>query len=258
MKKLLCMLAAAAMLLSFAACEPEDQPDEGSTVEKVTIFIPDKLLVYGPEGTLMMETSMEYEKDWQKKESFTISYGSEANAVGMNVEMVYGDKSIVTQIPNVYRTESFHDENGRLSRQVTEYLNNLTLQKIENSYTYDEQGRRLTQETKTYYAGNEEPTTATQTFTYTETETGSKGTFTEGSITYIIEYNKEFRLTAQSTIVNDEEVTRTELTYDEHGNNVSSATYSNGQKISETRFTYKKVEISKETADRLPTFKRAN
>ena len=100
--------------------------------------------------------------------------------------------------------------------------------------------------------------TEIQTYTYEDTETGSKGTFTEGDTTYVLEYDKNDRLVAEVTITDGREVSREECEYDEHGNPVKAVTYERGQKVSEAEYTYKAVEVSEETANRLPHFNRDN
>ena len=69
---------------------------------------------------------------------------------------------------------------------------------------------------------------------------------------------KNYRPVAKVTITDGQEVSRTESEYDEHGNQVKTVTYDRGQKISEAEYTYKAVEVSEETANRLPHFNRDN
>ena len=262
MKRLLCALLVMTILLSFAACGKEKQ-------NKVTIYIPDT--DYIPEAETVSQTdtvsprlSVTYifEDGWQEKESFRVTYSGNVEILGVGKDaptMIFNGKTVITEIAGVYRSEATFDDNGRQISRITPFLTeNATVAKMEFTFTYDTHGRKLTQVTKYSYPDKAEPVIQTQTNTYTDTETGSKGTFTEGNTTYVLEYDKNYRLVAKITVTDGQEVSRTESEYDEHGNQISSVSYTYGQKSSQTRFTYKAVEVSEETVKRLPYFNREN
>ena len=254
MKKLFCVLLVMITLLPFAACGKEKQ-------NMVTIYIPDTDIQIDTDSTQRTVTYL-FEEGWQEKESFRVTYIGDTEIFGVGNDaptMIYNGKTVITEIAGVYRSEATYDDNGRQISRITPFLTeNATMATMEFAYTYDVQGRRLTQITKYYYPDKAEPVIKTQTYTYEETETGSKGTFTEGDTTYVLEYDKNYYLVAKATIAEGHEVSRTECEYDEHGNPVKAVTYDRGQKVSEAEYTYKAVEVSEETANRLPHFNREN
>ena len=256
MKKLLCVLLAMTVLLTLAACGQKKQ-------RKVTIYIPETDTVYQAD-TVSAPLSVTYifEEGWQEKESFRVTCSGDTEILGVGNDaptMIFNGKTIITEIAGVYRSEATYDDHGHQISRITPFLTeNATMAKMEFAFTYDAHGRRLTQVTKYSYPDKTEPVTEIQTYTYEETETGGKGTFTEGNTTYVLEYDKNYRPVAKVTITDGQEVSRTESEYDEHGNQVKTVTYDRGQKISEAEYTYKAVEVSEETANRLPHFNRDN
>ena len=80
----------------------------------------------------------------------------------------------------------------------------------------------------------------------------------EFAYTYVLEYDKNYYLVVKATITEGQEVSRTESEYDEHGNWIRSVSYAYGQKTFEQQYTYRAVEVTEETANRLPYFKRGN
>lgn len=262
MKRLLCVLLVTTMLLSFTACDKENQ-------NKVTIYIPDTDYIPDTEivsqaDTVSPQLSVThiFEEGWQEKESFRVTFSGNTEILGVGKDaptMIFNGKTVITEIAGVKRSEATYDENGHQISRITPFLTeNAAVAKMEITFTYDTYGRKLTQVTKYSYPDKAEPVIQTQTYTYTDTETGSKGTFTEGNTTYVLEYDRNYRLVAKTTVTDGQEVSRTESEYDEHGNQISSVSYTYGQKSLELRFAYKAVEVSKETANRLPYFNRAN
>ena len=254
MKKLFCVLLVMITLLPFAACGKEKQ-------NMVTIYIPDTDIQIDTDSTQRTVTYL-FEEGWQEKESFRVTYIGDTEIFGVGNDaptMIYNGKTVITEIAGVYRSEATYDDNGRQISRITPFLTeNATMATMEFAYTYDVQGRRLTQITKYYYPDKDEPVFETQTYTYEETETGSKGTFTEGDTTYVLEYDKNYYLVAKATIAEGHEVSRTECEYDEHGNWIRSVSYAYGKKTFEQQYSYKAVEVTEETANRLPYFKRGN
>ena len=250
MRKMLSILSVIVMLLSLSGCSGE---------KKVTIYIPQSSKVYVREdGQSATTIEYEFEEGWQDKENFTVTYRYAVALTNQNdITMVYGDKCMTTGLKGTAKTTTHYDENGRVTREINEYEHVVNdMEKLETTYTYDENGRTLTQHSQTYYTNREEPVLQTITYTYKETEQGSEGWATVGHITERLFYDKEYRLVRQSQLVNGEETNYTEREYDGRGNQISVATYFNGELISKSLITYKAVQVSKETADRLPQFPR--
>ena len=170
----------------------------------------------------------------------------------------YGDKSMVSEQTGISKNEVYYDDLGRVIRQVVTPSATSGVTKTETNTTYDAQGRLLTVETKTYNAGQDTPLVQTVTYTYTNTDTGSKGTAANSGITYEVEYDKNNRLLKNITTANGQEVSRIENTYDENGNVISSVQYAQGQILMETKTAYTAVEVSEEAAARLPQFRKGN
>lgn len=256
MKKLFCTLLVMTLFLSFAACGKE----KGNNV---TIYIPETDILYQAD-TVSSELTVTYifEEDWQEKESFRVTFSGDIEVLGVGKDvptMVFNGKTVITEIAGVKRSEATYDDHGRQISRITPFVTeNATIATMEFNYTYDDHGRRLTKVTKYHYPDKAEPVIETQTYTYEDTETGSKGTFCEGETTYGLEYDKNYRMVAEVTITDGREISRKESEYDEFGNPVKVITYAQGRKVSETVYTYKTVEVSAETAERLPYFGRSN
>lgn len=256
MKKLLCALLVITVLLSLAACGGERE-------SKVTVYIPETDIVYQADAdSSQLTVTYIFEEGWQEKESFRITFSGDIEVLGVGNDvptMIYNGKTVITEIAGVKRSEATYDDHGRQIFRITPFVTeSATIATMEFTYTYDDYGRMLTKVTEYRYPDKAEPVTETLTYTYEDTETGSKGTFCEGETTYVLEYDKSYRPVAQSTIVDGQELSRKEAEYDENGNPVKVITYAEGQKESETRYTYKAVEVSAETAARMPYFTRGN
>lgn len=238
MKKLTCALLLFTILLSFAAC------DGG---EKVTIYVPDKITEYAGGDTFV--TYLLYEENWQKKESFTVSY-SEGDTT-----ITYGDKHVMTRGDNT-QVDEYMDEKGNVvSRAV---LREPVSQLIQSVLTYDEHGRILTQITSTSFADGKDTYLPQVTFVYEETEQGSKGVGGQSGYVETYFYDKAYRLIGYSVTIMGMESTRTEYAYDRYGNRTESTVYVDGVLSTKSVTTYKAIEVSLEMADRLPQFKREN
>ena len=254
MKKLLCVLLAMTVLLSLAACGQEKQ-------RKVTIYIPEIDTLYQADRvSAPLSVTYIFEEGWQEKESFRMTCSGDTEILGVGNDaptMIFNGKTVITEIAGVYRSEATYDDNGRQISRITPFLTeNATMATMEFAYTYDALGRRLTQTTKYSYPDKAEPEIETQTYTYEDTETGSKGTYIQGNTTYVLEYDKQCNLVTKATITDGQEVSRTENEYDQYGNWIRSVSYAYGQKTFEQHYTYKAVEVTEETANRLPWFKR--
>jgi len=254
MKKLFCVLLVMTILLFTAACGKGKQ-------NMVTIYIPDTDIQFSTDS-VQLTVNYIFEEGWQEKESFRVTFRGDTEILGVGKDVpteIYNGNTIVTEIAGVRRSEATYDDHGRQISRITPFLSeNANMAIMEFAFTYDTLGRKLTQVTKYSYPDKAEPEIETQTYTYEDTETGSKGTYTEGNTTYVLEYDKQYNLVAKVTITDGQEVSRTENEYDEYGNWISSVSYACGQKISEQQYTYKTVEVTEETANRLPYFKREN
>lgn len=273
MKKLLCVLLAVTVLLALAACgeDPATNPATGENptkpAEKVTIYINDTMTILSPDGTQQVTARYIYEEGWQEKESFSVMFefddpegllGGQVNMADL-LKITYSEKFMVQETAGTSRLETVYDENGRAILTTTTYLmESAAFEKVEVATTYDEFGRITAQESKMYSRTDTEPesTTETITFVYTETDTGSECRNTEHSITTVQVYDKSYRLVCKSTIINGEEISRTEQEFDDAGNLIKTVNYSQGKKVSETAYTYTAVEVSAEFVQRMPQFKK--
>ena len=132
------------------------------------------------------------------------------------------------------------------------------MSKQEESYTYDAHGRRQTYEIKYYYDGSDTPTVQLRTYIYQNTQQGSRAQCTAYGVTETLIYNEKYQLISIRS-VNDgpEEIwTNIEYTYDRYGNLVEMAADLSGESSLRNVTTYKAVKVSRETADRLPQFRR--
>ena len=252
MKKLFCVLLVLITVLSLAACGKGEQ-------NMVAIYIPDTDVQIDPDSTIRTVTYL-FEEGWQEKESFRVTYSGDTEILGVGNDApsdVFSGNTIITEIAGVKRSEATYDQHGRQISRITPFISeNANMAKMEFTYTYDALGRRLSQTTKYSYPDKTE--IETQTYTYEDMETGSKGTCTEGNTTYVLEYDKNGKLIVKATITDGQEVSRTESEYDQHGNWIRLVSYAYGQKQFEQQYTYKVVEVTEETANRLPWFNRKN
>ena len=249
MKKLTCVLLIFVMVLAFAACGGDPATNNG-----VTIYVPDKLTVYMADGSVYANITYNYEEGWQNKESFSVTMGGDVEKLGGNSTLVYSDKKTVQDVSNGAVMENYFDAQGNTTKMVNLYADG---GRREVTYTYDDMGRTVSEEIKTYETANAEPEVTTQTYVYVETETGSKCTTETAYATSVAEYDKDGKLVAQSTYINGTEQSRTEIAYDAVGNVVSQASYSAGQKNMEMKYIWKAVQVSEEMAARLPQMKQA-
>lgn len=253
MKKLIVVLLAMSVLLSFAAC------GEGN---KVTIYVPDTMTITSPDGGQSAAAKYVFEEGWETKESFSVNLevtgleGVEENVSMMT--MVYSERTLVTEQVGGVRITTVFNEKGQTVSTTTENTRGETSVTMETTSTYDARGRKLTDQTKTSYGDQAEPVTTSVTYTYTDTDTGSEGRSEAGSMVSVLTYDKNDRLVCTSQILNGEEMSRTENTFNEAGNLICSKSYFEGKLVSTTETTFRTVEVSRETADRLPNFKRGN
>jgi len=248
MKKLTSILLVVVMMLALAACgEPEANGG-------VTIYIPDTVTVYQGDGTVFAAITYIFEEGWQDKESFNVTMGGDVDKMGGSGATVFSDKKTVQEVSNGAVAETYYDAQGNTTKMVNLYADG---GRREVTYTYDAKGRKVKEEEKMYETADAEPEVTTQTYVYTETETGSTCTMETGYATYVIKYDKNNRQVSQSMLVNGQEQSRTEVTYDAVGNMLGQANYYGEQKNMEMKYTWKAVQVSEEMAARLPQMKRA-
>ena len=257
MKKLLCVLLSGILLFALGACDLDrgsnGDDQEGGTV---TIYLTETMTNYVGNDTKSIELT--YEEGWENKEEFTATYNYKTgNPDAGTTTVTFKNKCTVMEVPGTLRGETRFDDNGRAISQVQELLSDSVLERTETTYTYDSYGRKLTEESKIYYKDREQPQIQSLTYSYTDTADGSKGVCNSWD-TYTLIYDSNYRLISQTATNGDVELSSIENTYDDDGRLVSVITYAHGEKMVETYYTYKAVEVSKEFANRFPQFKQYN
>ena len=246
MKKWIFAVLVLCALFSFAACDKED---------KVTIYIPEKMTITAGEGGETVTATYTFEEGWEAKESFTATLKI-AGLPGMEdapfVKMTYGNRTAEMEQTGTLRTTTVYNEKGLVISYTSEATGSGINLRTETTTTYDDRGRKLSEESRTRYNDQETPAVTT-VYTYTDTDTGSEGRSESGTV---LTYDKSDRMVCMTTTLYGEEVSRTENTYDEVGNLICTQTFAEGKLVTKTETTYRAVEVSKETADRLPNFKR--
>lgn len=246
MKKLFAALLVMAVLISFTACKTEEQ---------VTIYVPVSETEYTAEnGEPTSVIYFLYESGWAKKTSFTVSHSTDGKTAAENgTTYKYEDKHTTVDNSDM-QWDKYTDEQGRVVSERVLYKQ--TSQLIQTVRTYDESGRILTQVTSTAFLSGSDTYLPQVTFTYEETEDGSKGTGTQSGYTEVYTYDKNHRLVSYTTLILGTEQSRTEYTYDEHGNVTEMAVYTAGEFSYKTVTAYKAEQVNKSTADCLPQFNR--
>ena len=232
---------------------PPEQPTEPTN--KVTIYIPDTTIIYDATGAVVAEVTYVFEEGWQEMETFTVLMDGNVDVLGGACEMVYSEKHLLQDVSNGAKAEIFYDENGRTIKMINHYANG---GHREVYYTYDADGKNISQEDRMYESANAEPVTILYTYDYVYTGDVYTVTTESNGMKIISTYNKDGRQISQVAMLNDREISKTEAAYDEAGNMISQVSYSNGQKTMEAQYNWKMVEVSQDTADRLPQFKKAN
>ena len=247
MKKLVAFLLTFGMLMGFSAC--------GKEPEMVTIYIPATVEFEVGEGTFYGPLDIVFEENWQTKDRFTMSYSIDSDGAELKNTTIYGDKT--TEVTSGGSTRvSVYDEKGRVTLQtVTGVLGEYVL-KVETATEYDEHGRTQKKTQTTYYTDGRKNDVSVTTYTYTDLVAGSEGSCEQDGYIYKVFYDEQYRCIGALTLQDGKEINKTEYTYDENGNPESSTTYTDGEQESRAVYTYKKVEVSREKADKLPQFIR--
>lgn len=247
MKKLFCILLVMIIALSFAACGKDKD-------SKVTIYIPDTVTIYQGD-TVYASVTYVFEEDWQNKESFTATMTGNAELVGNAGKMVFTDKKLVQMDETGAGLEMRYNELGQEIVMINFHSDG---GRYETYYTFDSKGRVATEETKYYSSADAQPVITNKHYTYTDTAEGSVCTQEEDGYTVVITCDKNGRQISNVTSINGQEMSRAETTYDAFGNTSCVVNYYNGQKQTEIKYTWKAVEVSEETANRLPQYKKGN
>ena len=239
----------------------EETTIEETTIEETTapptftLYMPETMSVCAPDGTVATTVVYTLEEGWEEKETFSAIGVAEIPGQGtLELKTIYADRYTASETPGVLQTETYHDEQGRLIKTLSVRPLNPDVDKTETLQTYDEHGRIMTVETRTYARGQAEPTVETVTYTYTDTDTGSKGTCDNHGMSQELVYDRNYRQVANITLVNGQEISRNEFAFDEHGNIISQKQYVQGQLVMENRYTFIAVEVGAATAARLPQF----
>lgn len=250
MKKFTSILLLLVMMLAFAACSMVPAVEEN-----VTIYIPDTVTVYTGDGSVHATGTYLYEEGWKNKESFTVTLEGDAEKLGENGSTsIYTDKKVVYELTPKTVLEYYYDVQGNFTKSVQRFTEEGS--RIEVIRTLDANGRLLCEEHRSYRAVDTDPIIETKTYTLYDKENGSEGAATVDTISEVIEYDRNHRLIAIVTYVDGVGRSRSEFAYDDLGNLISQVNYGGGQKHAEIKYTYKAVQVSEQTAARLPQFKR--
>lgn len=248
MRKFLLFLLLFGLLMSFSACEKEP--------EMVTIYIPVSVEIEVGEGTFYGPMGIAYEKGWQNKESFTMSYYIETDELELQNTTTYGNKTTKVTSGSTTKVSNYDDKGNLVLLTITGNPGKNIL-KIETATEYDEHNRTLKKTQTTYYTDGKENDVTVTAYTYTDTVQGSEGVCVQGDYTYRVFYDEQYRCIGAVTFEKDKEISKTEYTYDEYGNPETSTVYVEGVQDTRTVYTYKAVTISREKAEQLPMFVRA-
>ena len=247
MRKLIAIVLVLAVMFALAACSG------GASGDTVTIYIPEKMEAYQADGTLYATITYNYEDGWRNKDSFKVEMLSTVSEMG-SAAVTYTAEKTIQDVGNGAKLEVYYNNAGVTTKSVNIYADG---RKQETVYTLDSLGRVVKEELKLYESADANPTVTTRNYTYTDTDTGSTCTYTEDSITYIKNFDKNGRQIAQILQASGSEMSRTEITYDSVGNPISQTSYVGSQKSTEMRFIYKTVKVSAEFVARFPQFKQA-
>ena len=264
MKKITLILIGA-LLLSLAACSqtPASTPTT-TAAPTVGIYVPDTVAIAGPDGTTLLAATYRYEEGWETKSQFSVTCEASSDIppelaaalATMLPATTYTPGCVTTELPTVNKTQTFYDAAGQVTSQVITYLNNNGTDKLETFYTYDQQGRRLTEESKQYATGAEKPHTTVMTYVYGEIEEGTLGEAKRSNLTYQLEYDKQNRLIGYNTLMDGQLFMRYSYTYDAAGNRTGSIQYVQGAMVTDTKTTYRLVQVSEAFAEAFPMFNR--
>ena len=221
-----------------AASQPDNTP-------KTLIFIPDSVTVHYEKWT--DQYTLEYEDDWQNKDSFTVVLNpSEDNHDKETPTITFSDKYAVVNLAEDCYYDVTYDEKGNRVNVHKFYIDDGMLDNVEIKYVYDKYSRLTGMMQITVFRGNSNPGVQSQSYAYTYIEEGSQGTHDQFGMTYTRTYNKSFQLIWEERVSAIGEIHRTEYAYDEYGNLLTETQYHNGEKDREVIYTYKAVETTDE------------
>lgn len=257
MKKLLCVLLAALMLLCLAACEKPSAADPTEPEKQtVTVYVPVSIVQSDATGQTITVQYI-YEEGWQTKETFVVQLRSENSASSVGYDMIFGNKTVRMDYGQGGQTiDMVYNEKGQTVSQTVTFPEGASVTQSVTLFTYDARGRMTVQESQMYYAGQAEPVVSKTEYTYTDTESGSKGTCTTDYIVQEMHYDADDRLIRTVTFTWGNEVTRSEYAYDEHGNQIKVETYVSGTLTSSTVNTFAAYEVTSQQAQQMPYFRQ--
>ena len=251
------LLAAVIAVALLLPKDSEDNPGTGSQPDdqsKTLIFLPDTVTVYRNEK-LTGKFTLDYEEGWQTKDSFTATYIPSEDTTENDIPVItYSDKFTETKYNEKYYEEATYDEKGNIVAVDEIYIDNGMLEKVEIKNNYDKYGRLTGLMQITIFRGDPNAGVQSQSYAYTYIEVGSQASFSKDGRTYIRTYDKNFRLIWEEIRTIIGEIHRTDYTYDEYGNLLSSVKYYNGAKEREMIYTYKAVETTDEVIARWVQF----
>ncbi len=248
MKKAIAVLMLLVMTLGLCACDGK-KADDGM----VTVYVPAKLIIQGPDGVEVGSTEVVYEDGWEYKtcfhatyemgESYTLTYEKGLQTI------VYGPES------NLEKVEVRYDDQGRQVSQVIYFRDGYTT-KSENKFVYDEKGRQLETVVRQETEASDEVIEVTTRFAIEETTEGAVATGHDGGVTIVMTYDKDNRLVKTVNTAVGTEMSRTEIQYDDHGCQSKICTYADGKLMTASITQCKAVKVSPETAKILSQFVR--
>ena len=208
------------------------------------------------EGNIYGPMDVFFEKGWQTANQFSMIYYIDMESASLKNETIYGNKT--TQTTSGGRTTvTTYDEKGRtVLQRATGTLGN-NIEKVEATTEYDENGRVLKKTQTIYYSDGKANEVSVLAYTYTDTVEGSEGVCVLDSYTYKLIYDMEYRCVGSVTLLKNEETSRTEYNYDDDGNMEIITSYVEGVQDTKTTYTYKAVTVTREKAEQLPQFIRA-
>ena len=287
MKKLFALLLAMVLLISMTACgkdkaktdktdDPKETEAAGQSAQsnKVTIYLPKSEEQIESDGS-KITTVYTYEEGWQEKDTFTVTSEIKNGERVEKTTMTFSNGKMVSTYEYDGTTstyEVYYDENGRAAKTVMPIEtinpdNTVVMGSVEVVNTYDDKGR-IIREDRTSKMDGQEPTTLTTNYTYKDTAEGSEGwddqeTTVEDpnnlmvapTIRTVRVYNKDNWLIKEISMMGEQEISRTEYTYNEHGIQTSMRYYMYDTLNFTANITLEAVEVSPEKAQQLPMFK---
>lgn len=248
--------------------ENKEQP------KTVTIYIPKTQEIIPANGSNPIVHTYVYEEGWREKDTFTVTLENELGAYA-GIKQTISNKKVISETAlngSQSVSEVHFDENGWVIKTIkpaTPAYGSVESPATEGKYetvnTYDEKGRLVKVEGAYYPFDGREPTTEIKNYTYQETDEGSESREVSGPNNEQLDdpllvqpsrkvfvYNKDNCLIKEITLMGEQEINRSEYTYNEHSIQTSVSYYVNGELNFTQNTTYEAVEVSPEKAAMLP------